>query len=207
MNEINIILGLFIIGGQIFIAAYIIKFKAYHTKKGENEATKEDIEKITNIIKNVEYTHNHKLEKIKNELSKSTKLYERRLFVIEELHHKLIILHQKFSLMTRSMPLIVKEELDELQKKLIQDAGDSSNDFLDYFSSKEIYLPENIIELITKLRVRYYSGLYDYSNQIVKHFDGKERTEVMKQIREDINTTIPNLLKEIKIEFRNILGE
>jgi hypothetical protein len=136
---------------------------------------------------------------------KSTKIYEKQLDAIIDLHRKLANLHMAMQAMTALFKQVVDtfEKDEEIKiKKVI----DTYNDFLLFYEENKIFLPEKTIEGLDKIRNDYYSAFIDYTHGKQYVSIDIEARSSMRQANEKVNNEISPNLKLLIEDFRRLIG-
>lgn len=120
----------------------IAKVKAYEAKKGENLATKEDIDIITNKIEAIKDSYNKSLESHKMELQKDFESEEYIMKICQSIDHRFITL--------------IVECLNEKLKSDSIYSGYSGQESIDDDLLKKIIQLERFLVIY---KIRYHSNL------------------------------------------------
>lgn len=150
-----------------------------------------------------------KLELYKSELHlqnyKSTQVYERQLNVIIDLHIKLNQLNMAMQAMTAFIKT-VKEDYEKEDEKRIQNAATAYNEFLIFYQENLIFIPENTVSQLDKIRDDYFESLSDYT--LAKEIDGDKKFKFEKlkesyvRVQQEITPSVNQLVKD----FRHLIG-
>jgi hypothetical protein len=153
-----------------------------------------------------------KVELFKAELNiqsfKRTKVYERQLEMIIELHKRLVILNEKMKDMTSVVKSVV-EDLDEEERKRISDAREAYHNFLRFFYDNTIFIPRITEISIHKIKDDYFESFVEYTfAQKLKEAGSKLNItfEKTQQSVTRINEVIEPALELLAEDFRTLLG-
>lgn len=142
-----------------------------------------------------------------------SKLHEKRAVVLGELFEKLQLLNNAAYDFTQNHLFYEGENPDEIKQERGKVLDKSLMDTYFYFICKKVFLPEKLCKQIECVIVDYRSSLAQYV-YLQSVFTGKnlgncdwkqlveERVELSKHIRDDL----PDLIKEVEREFRQILS-
>jgi len=154
---------------------------------------------------------NKDLEKFKHELKqeqiKASKLYDKRLQVIEDVYNLLEDFDQKMRSLTSPMEMAG----DLPKEKKLKIAGEAGEKFRDYYSKKRIYFNERISNLLDKINKEFISAWIDFTmyppgKDILGGRDAKEKWEWWIKAWKKVTEEIPRIKEEIEREFRELLG-
>ncbi len=155
---------------------------------------------ISYIIK---YYFDKKFEEFKNRMEQEkirfSKLHEKRGEVICKLYGLLDDLDKTMGILTS--PAEFTGDLPRKEK--IQNAAESGDRFVEYYSKNAIYFREDIEILLNELKSNFRKSFIIYN--LSPHHGEKEWDEKIKAW-EIIIDKIPPLKKKLKDEFRRILG-
>ncbi len=153
------------------------------------------------------------LESFKSDLSltlaKQSKLYEHRLTVVSDLYQKIINLHQKMSEMTVKMRIVsgTSAEIEADELKRIKDAGDSYNDFLNFYLRNKLYFSPDTCEKIGNIQNEYKGVFHDYTLSRRTGLPlSKSLIEQMSKTSDTVENVIAPILTQIESDFRQLLG-
>ena len=144
---------------------------------------------------------------LKQEQMKASKLYDRRIMVIDRLYELLEDFNQKMSSLTS--PAEWAGDLPKEEKLKI--AGEAGEKFRYYYSTKRIYFNENINSLLDELNKEFIHAWIDFTmyppkKEILGGKDAKEKWEWWIKAWKKVTEEIPPIKKEIEKEFGKILG-
>jgi len=151
------------------------------------------------------------IEKFKHELKqeqiKASKLYDKRIKVIDELYELLEDFNQKMSSLTS--PAEWAGDLPKEEKLKI--AGKVGEKFRDYYTKKRIYFNEKLNDLLDKINKEFLSAWIDFTmypprKEILDGRDAKEKWEWWIKAWKKVTEKFPPIKKEIEKEFRDLLG-
>ncbi|MCT4586256.1 MAG: hypothetical protein N4A71_00385 [Carboxylicivirga sp.] len=154
---------------QILLYIYVAKFKAYVVKKTENQATKEDVGEITNIVEEAKKIHTKEIDNLRSQLDVSA---QQKKIIFEDGKKAL---YEFYTLINNWFLKEDKADYDFVYESndytLVQDRV---LDVTKY--AKKVYVQKNMIELlivnkelIDTLIHTYEAFMYQY-NGIVRHF-------------------------------------
>ena len=193
-----------IIGGLI---AFIIRsfIEKYFDQKAKNfelelnnksELYKSELEKQSQKYKSDLDIH----------LTKASRFHEKRLDTISDLYRLIVDVRINLANLTSTFVMSTGNEVKdaELKEQRKNDAGKSYDEFRDYYDKKRIFVPINTCELIDKLKSESFSVLSDYHFR--ERVYGNSYTdfsrEILKEMNERTNKTIPSILKQLESDFR-----
>jgi len=164
---------------------------AYRNKKGENLATKEDIEEITIKIESVKAVFER--DKIK-----FNSVYQKKVQVITEIH-------SKFHNCIMSLTTFLRMRFQPTTDPYIPDSEKILVDFADYLIKNKIYLDSPLYDSIYNL----FREMSDIVQELVylKPFNylGDSYVAKWNEIQQKINTIFFKY-EPIEKEFRNIVS-
>jgi hypothetical protein len=142
LNEF--LLTLIAFGVGLFIKDY---FPSYFSKKGENLATKEDIEDITKKIEGIKSSYSIELEKIKTELLWESKTREQAHKVAEYMSLARSLKedsseenYRKANTLSWELSMWLPDNVYELMKKAMVNQNENENEFSVLISVRKILL-------------------------------------------------------------------
>lgn len=141
---------------------------------------------------------------------RQSKLYTKRIDIIEELYQKLVVFQNSMLDMTLPFREITGKDKKEVEKEELERVAATTslgNDFLQFYQKNKIYFDVNICELVDKIQTGLKQSHNDYSFQ---HFGGvplsKLTDEMAKNASESVRTDIPLLIEALEHEFRKSIG-
>jgi len=196
---------------QGVIIVWMIILNSYAKKKGENLATKEDIEEITRKVESVKTEYMSQLEKLKSELDKTVYIskvqFEAEFNIYKEIWSELINLEHATKELRPMLdsgykPGETKEQRKAERSKIAQEAHQSFVKLIDKYRP---FYPQKIWEELNKLLNITWGEAVDYfvGDPKADHCTyWKESKENMDNIVVEINLiceAIRNRLAEVKI--------
>jgi len=139
-------------------------------------------------------------------IAKTTKLFESRLSILQDIYKKLVTLDREMNVMTMTFKEI-KEDPEKEENERIANAGNAYNDYLLSFTENKIFLTKSLDEKLEQIRQSYFDSYWDYTSG--KRFGGmdfKFTYENAVAASHKVRNLIPPILKEIENEFRKLLG-
>ena len=127
-------------------------------------------------------------------------LHARRILLIEKLYEKLIVFSNEADSFGVESLLGDNEEIKIKADKFI----DNYYEFYRFFKKHEIFLSENIVDLIKSLHKTYFDKAVT-----IRHIEGDEVIAAMDTLSknyENIRTSNERIRNSLKQEFRNLLG-
>jgi len=148
---------------------------------------------INEIINNV---INYKIHKHKVEFET---IYQKRIDILSELYKKI----DKTERLFQSLMAPFQEAGDLSQKEKAKNAGQAAAEFLDYFRENRIYLNDSLEMKINSMNEKLRDAwiTFKYAN-----WEGKIDTKEWINAWDKIKGEVPIISKEIKKEFREIMG-
>ncbi len=182
----------------------------YFSKKGENLATKEDIEEITKKIENVKLDYSEKLETIKALFSSKLYIYqvryEKEFEILFKLSERLVDLRDAALLLRPVMEYASDDETEEEAKK--RKLKRYFEALQKYYRDTEIYrpfYPEELYKLVSELDKSIWSEVVEYKGRSPyderdKDYDywGKAE-ENSKKISESADKLIDAIRQRVKL--------
>jgi hypothetical protein len=137
--------------------------------------------------------------------AKASKLHDKRLEILAELYNLLVTMDFRMRELTAPFKEVQKDAEGE-ENERIRKGADSYNKFLEYYSTRKIFLSKNLARDLDHLRDEYLSSYRDYtfakSVSSVSNLNIEKFRTAFKTISEDI----PLVLGVVEDEFRNIIG-
>jgi hypothetical protein len=89
-----------------------------------------------------------------------------------------------------------------------KNVANAHKDFFDYFSKKQIFLPESVVDKIDNINRKSISTFYDFYYSVDMD-DGRQPDSIIKwnKIFAEVRDQIPITLKELESDFRKLLGD
>ena len=202
MEIINLLRDLGIFG----LAMWFIQLLLTKSADRKFETYKTELDHKT---REFQATLDTKMELYRAELNlqnyKSTKVYERQLNVIIDLHKKLTRLNREMQTMTAFMkPVINDAEQEETER--IKNAGDAYNDFMHFFQDNLIFIPKHTVDKLNIIRDDYWSSFNDYTfgrnYGIRDKFTYEKSKEAGDRVREKTQPAVDQLITD----FRQLIG-
>jgi len=150
------------------------------------------------------------LEEHKSQLNllllKDSKLHEKRLEVLDSLYKKIVVLDRNMQAMTSELKAILGDAEKE-ERQRIDQAGNSYNDFLFFYTENKIYFSEKIVQLLDELRNKNLDSFNDYTFGLRFGIsDRKYTADFAKRASDTVRKHIPPILAQIEVEFRKLLA-
>ncbi|HEU0143434.1 MAG TPA: hypothetical protein VFQ47_01495 [Nitrososphaera sp.] len=198
-----------------FVIASIITWIArsyldsYVRKKGENLATKEDIEEITRKVEGVKSEVSVKLELIKWELGKKATIHrlaaEKEFEALAEIGKALYELQSATSSLRPQMDMVgPNEPIIERHNRRYQDWLKSFEAFRDSFQKPRLFLPQHLYrQFINIHRLSHTEGLgfeYAVRGGDEGHLAAKDYLAGQKNI-EEMNNAVEEALSSIRRRY------
>lgn len=192
--------------GIFSIAMFFIQLILSKSADRKFEAYKMELDQRSKAFQNNLDT-NLQLFKARMDLEnfKSTKVYERQLNVIVDLHKKLVNLNMSMNEMTALFKQ-VRESFEKEDEERIQHVNASYNEFLRFYEEHKIFLPDNTISSLEKIRADYFSIFLDYTHGKQYGSMDKEARLKMSMTSERMKNDIQPSLKLLIDDFRYLLG-
>lgn len=153
---------------------------------------------------------NMALESHRSELTllntKYSRIHEKQLTIMAELYKYIVEVDQTFRAMTATVKEIYENAEKEEQER-VQAAIQAYNTYLIYLSHNKIFFSEKIVALLDSLRDKYLDSYHDYT--FPKRFgidDVDTKIEHFKSALNTVREQIPEVLKQLEIEFRELLS-
>lgn len=199
MEIIDLLRDLGIFGIAALFFQHLIKKSA--DRKFESYKTELDQK-----TREFQLTLDSKMELFRTELNlqnyKSTKVYERQLNVIIELHKKLIKLNREMQIMTAFLKP-VHNDAEQEETDRIKNAADSYNDFMFFYQDNMIFLPEKTVEKLHEVRDDYWSSYNDYTfghnYGIRSEFSFDKSVAAGERVRNKIQPAVDQLVMDFKL--------
>ena len=149
MNLISVVLQILIGGSLGFLFLY---FK----KKGENLATKEDVEVITKKVESIKHEYSTALESIRGEISSRLYVhqtrYQNEFIILKDLSEKLVELRDAVQSLRPQMDSYDGREPEEIRKgKRLTRYSEASKQLYKLYESMKPFYPNVIYQAIFKL--------------------------------------------------------
>ena len=143
---------------------------AYLKRKGENIATKEDIENITDQVESVRLQYSSQLASIKAEIGSKLHIhqvrYENEYAILTDLAEKLIMLRDAAKALRPEMDYMDPEETeDERRRKRLKQYFDDARKLYYAMETKRPFYPENIYEVLQELDRATWAEAVQYRNR------------------------------------------
>lgn len=167
---------------------------AYIRKKGDNLATKEDIEEITIKVQKVET----EFIKMSNEHQiRFSKLHEKRAEVISELYSRLYDYYWAVCAFLRDFHKTKPDEKD------FKEIDGKSYEFSDYYYKHRIYFNEDICSKIDEIIPTLYSAYVPLEG---RDSNDNHLKEDWNKCAEIVRKQYPKIKESLGSDFRKILG-
>ncbi len=191
----------------------LIEYFFDETIEIKKDELKQNLENHKKNIEQENRNFQHQLDTKLNEFNiQFSKLHVDRAEVVKNIYAKLIELQSAMFVFTRRMHGVIhdsekesKERADRLNKALF--------DFISYYSPNRLYFNEDLAEKLDKIKAEYWEKGWDFSllsKELKQSSDfpvyRKKLMSDTKVISENVERDFPVMIKEIEIEFRNILG-
>ncbi|NID11548.1 hypothetical protein [Fibrivirga algicola] len=151
------------------------------------------------------------LESHKSELgllnAKYSKLHDKQSEVIAHLYRLIVKLEGDFRAMTAFMKE-VQQDAEKEENERIKQAGESFNAYSLYYSEHKIFFNQVVCAKLDSLREKYFSTHWDYTfnkRWNISPGDGVSRLHMRDTIDKTIKEEIPEILKNLESDFREIL--
>ncbi len=142
-------------------------------------------------------------------LIKASRFHDKRLEIIAELYKRIVDLDMNMNIMTAKVKSVTldKEIDDKAERERINAAGNTYNDFLDFYSTKRIFFSETTCTLIEDLKSKYFDSLwdYDYVNKW-SSLDSTMNIDIAKEVYDKVHKEIPSVLKLLEQDFRSMIN-
>ncbi|MCR4336523.1 MAG: hypothetical protein NUV91_01780 [Candidatus Omnitrophica bacterium] len=143
---------------QLLTVVVVILFRNYLKKKGENLATKEDVEEIT-----------EKVESLKAAIGSQQFIhqtrYQNEFEILKELSEKIIELSDAARSLRPVIDSFDNNESDEERKKRrLSEYRKAASDFYDLFQVRQAFYPEDIYKALQKLDHLAYKEAVEYAH-------------------------------------------
>lgn len=202
-------LGIFTIASGLIIfllQKYIVLFFNRKLKAFELELKSQSDHFNYQLVNQLE---NHKLE-LNILLDKASRIQEKRLLIIAKLYSKIITLHQAMETMTiliKKVSVFDENYNQKEEKNRIDNSRIAYNNFQLYFNKNRIFIPKKTTELIDNLKSEFFSTYFKYTAlKEINNSDFKSNINEMKIIISKIKDQIPNIISQLEIDFRNLIG-
>lgn len=137
---------------------------------------------------------------------KQGKLHDLRMSIISDLYQKLVVLNRNMLEMTAPIKLVKGNAEDEETERL-RTTANSFNEFAKFYQEKKIYFSADTCIKIDKLQEEFFKIFNEYLFD--RNFQlpfTKERYEELKKLSERTRTEVQEILTNIELDFRTLLG-
>jgi len=136
---------------------------------------------------------------------KSTQTYERQLNVIIDLHKKLSKLNREMQAMTAFIKE-VHEDSEQEEAERIKKAGESYNDFMEFYLDNLIFIPKNTVDKLDSVRNDYFNSYMDYTLGRQFGTEPKFTYQKFKEASNRVKDKIQPAVNQLVIDFRELIG-
>lgn len=194
--------------GIFGLAMWFIQMLLTKSADKKVEKYKTELEQRT---KEFQFLLDSKLETYKIELTlqnfKATKVYEQQLTIIIELHRKLTILNRNMAVISVVLMNDIIEKTDISGKKVDDQFASTIvayDDFLSFYQNNLIFIPQYIIDKISKILNEYSRDIIGFMKQrgTADDITFQQALEASHKISNEMKQAI-DLLSQ---EFKSLLG-
>ncbi len=202
MEIVNLLrdIGVFGLAG-FFIQQIIIKST---TRKVE--AFKSELDQKTREFQTM---LDNKIELYRAELNfknfKSTKIYEKQLNIIIDLHKKLVKLNYETQEMMTFLKPVSNSALDRGDEG-IKNAAQAYNDLNQFVQDNLIFIPEILVAKLNNIRNDYFSSYWDFTFGHRYGINNDFTTSKSLKASEEIKEKIQPAIDQIVTDFRLLIG-
>lgn len=209
IGEVGAILAALIVG--LILGRFL---PSYAAKKGENIATKEDIDEITSKIQAVKSRHRKAIESLRSELRRTavehevrfSRLHQRRAEVIERLYKLLVV--ALWDTETAASPLEWVDNPGKRQQGI--DAQNSIARFFRFFDKNRLFLPESLCQVIEAFTSELRKPLIHFDTLLsIEHPNARSLEklhDLQAEMWDAIRADVPKQRAAMEEEFRRLLG-
>lgn len=192
--------------GIFTIAGGFITYLLNNSSNRKLESYKSELEQES---KNFQSVLDAKLESYKSELNiksyKSTKVYEQQLSAIVTLYGYLSELNTSMLILTSAIKP-GGSDFDADENKRIDAAANAYNTFNSFFNKNIIFFPDNLVSKIQLLRTEYTSSYTKHTLAFRMKSNSKNTFDEMISASEKVSGEIQDILKQIILDFKNLIG-
>ena len=136
---------------------------------------------------------------------KATQIYERQLNAIIDLHKKLVTLNNAMREMTVFMKPVIKDAEQE-ENERIKKAGEAYNDFMLFYQDNKIFIPQDTVDQLEKVRNDFFSSYMDYTFGQRFGISDKFSFEKAKEAGDRVQQTVQPAVDQLVSDFRELIG-
>lgn len=145
-------------------------------------------------------------KKLDYSLRKESIYHDILLRKIAKLYKLIRILHRDMEILTAKVKMIPgdEEEAKKLENAQIQNAGNSYNDFLEFYTINKIYFSSDVCKMVEALREGYFDSYWDYTAKNRFGFtDFKLNFKNAVAASEKIQKDVKPLLEKLEADVRS----
>ena len=186
--------------------------KSWISERLRNSIRHEYDQKLESYKSQLKYEADSELEKIKADLQieaakrnvQFSKIFDEIANTVVEVYSRLVIFKDSVGSYVSIIEWAGAPSKEERRKI----AGEKMDDFLKYYKSRKIYLPEEIAEKVEE----FWQGLYEISIDFMYGVERgrderrKDEKDTWAEAHNDMSKHVPLVLKALEKEFRSILG-
>ena len=200
-----------ILSSSVIAGALVWLTRSWISERLKNSIRYEYDQKLESHKSQLKHESDAEIEKIKSQLQiEAAKRNIQYSKIFEEIANTVVTVYEKLVLFKDAVSNYVSmvewqdEPPREEKRKL---AGEKMDDFLSYYKSRKIYLPEK-----TAIKIDpFWQGLYeislDFMYEVEKGLgEGKDKMETWQKAHQYMSKEVPEVLKALEEEFRSILG-
>lgn len=195
-----------------FVGAGIWLARSWLSERLKNSIRAEYDQKLETHKAQLKSQSDIALERLRADLSIATaehniqfaRLHEKRAEVIAETYARLTELHVALGDYVK----IFETTIDKPKEERRQAVQKAHEDFIKYYRTKRIFIPEASVAKIDSINVESKSAFYSFFHEIEMsqahgHYDARRWLEIFNQVKDEM----PLALKELERDFRTLLGD
>ena len=186
--------------------------KSWIAERLQNSIRHEYDQKLESHKSQLKYEADSELEKIKAELQieaakrniQFSKIFEEIANTVVEVYLKLVVFMEAVGSYVSIIDWTGEPSKEEKRKL----ASEKMNEFLAYYKSRKIYLPEATAEKVEKFWIGLYEITIDFMRGVEQGRDEKRKDgkDTWMEAHNYMSKHVPEVLKALEKEFRSILG-
>lgn len=199
--------GFVILVVNVVVGGFIYRYGSYMKKKGDNQATKDDIGKITHIVEEAKKQHTNEIESLKSNLDVSA---QRRKIIFEDGKKAL---YEFYSLINNWFLYGRKSNYDAIYDSNDYTFADEVEvDVIEF--AKKVYVQKNMIELLVidkeliKAVVDVYEAYMHHYNSIRRHMSTLRNIllEIQEYVEEQHNPSGDPKYKDLGVLYGELVN-
>lgn len=197
---------------SLIVGALIWLTRSWISERLKNSIRSEYDQKLETHKAQLKSQSDVALERIRADLSIATaehqiqfaRLHEKRAEVIAETYARLTELHVALGDYVK----IFEPAGDKPKEERRQAVQKAHEDFITYYRTKRIFIPESAVTKIDSINERSRSAFYSFFYEIeMTQAQGGHDTNRWLQIFNEVKDEMPVALKELERDFRSLLGD